>query len=287
MARRRAAIELATKQSGAARRGRQQPSLVSRGPKKSLGQHWLKDPEILAEIAAVAELVADDVVLEIGPGLGTLTSRLLARASAVTAVEFDGDLARKLPGQFPGKNLEVINEDILQFDLNQLPKGYKVVANVPYYITSKIVEKLMTAENKPSLAVLLVQKEVAQRIVAESGEMSILAVSAQLFAQVELDIEVPRQFFTPPPKVDSQVVVLRTRTEPLVASEDQKDFFRVIKAGFSAKRKKLRSSLSGGLGVSKDVAEQLLKKADISPDVRAEDLTIEDWQRLLREWRAQ
>ena len=287
MARRRAAIELATKQSGAARRGRQQPSLVSRGPKKSLGQHWLKDPEILAEIAAVAELVADDVVLEIGPGLGTLTSRLLARASAVTAVEFDGDLARKLPGQFPGKNLEVINEDILQFDLNQLPKGYKVVANVPYYITSKIVEKLMTAENKPILAVLLVQKEVAQRIVAESGEMSILAVSAQLFAQVELDIEVPRQFFTPPPKVDSQVVVLRTRTEPLVASEDQKDFFRVIKAGFSAKRKKLRSSLSGGLGVSKDVAEQLLKKADISPDVRAEDLTIEDWQRLLREWRAQ
>ena len=252
----------------------------ARGPKKELGQHWLRDPEILAEIAEAAELSKDDVVLEIGPGLGTLTSRLLARAQRVVAVEFDGDLVRKLPGQFPGKNLEVINEDILQFDLNQLPKGYKVVANVPYYITSKIVEKLMTAENKPSLAVLLVQKEVAERIAAEPGEMSILAVSSQLFAEAELDIEVPRQFFTPPPKVDSQVVILRTRTEPLVNPEDQKDFFRIVKAGFSAKRKKLRSSLSGGLGVSKDTAEQLLKKADISPDVRAEDLAIDDWQRL-------
>ena len=143
----------------------------------------------------------------------------------------------------------------------------------------------MTAENKPSLAVLLVQKEVAQRIAAEPGEMSILAVSAQLFAEAELDIEVPRQFFTPPPKVDSQVVVLRTRDETLVTTEDQKDFFRVVKAGFSAKRKKLRSSLSGGLAISKDAVEQLLKKAGISPDVRAEDLAIEDWQRLLSEWR--
>ena len=117
--------------------------------------------------------------------------------------------------------------------------------------------------------------------------MSILAVSAQLFAEAELDIEVPLQFFTPPPKVDSQVVVLRTRDEPLVANEDQKDFFRVVKAGFSAKRKKLRSSLSGGLGVSKNTAEQLLKTAGISPDARAEDLAIADWQRLLKEWRAQ
>ncbi len=286
MARRRAAIELAAKRSGTARRGRQQSSLASRGPKKSLGQHWLKDPEILAEIAAAAELAADDVVLEIGPGLGTLTSRLLARASAVTAVELDGDLARKLPGQFPGKNLTVIHEDILQFDLNQLPRGYKVVANVPYYITSKIVEKLMTAEHKPRLAVLLVQKEVAQRIAAEPGEMSILAMSAQIFAEAELDIEVPRQFFTPPPKVDSRVVVLRTRAEPLVAPQDQKDFFRIVKAGFSAKRKKLRSSLSGGLGIDKSATEELLKSAGISPDARAEDLAIDDWQRLLREWRS-
>ncbi len=257
----------------------------SRGPKKSLGQHWLKDPEILADIAEAAELTGDDVVLEIGPGLGTLTSRLLARANSVTAVEFDADLARKLPGQFPGKKLTVVNQDILQFDLNQLPKNYKVVANVPYYITSKIVEKLMTAENKPSIAVLLVQKEVAERIAAEAGNMSVLSVSVQIFAEAELDIEVSRQFFTPSPKVDSQVVVLRTRDNPLIASEDQRDFFRIVKAGFSAKRKKLRSSLSGGLGIDKSVAEELLKNAGISPDARAEDLAIEDWKKLLKEWR--
>lgn len=258
----------------------------SRGPKKSLGQHWLKDPEILADIAEAAELTGDDVVLEIGPGLGTLTSRLLARANSVTAVEFDADLARKLPGQFPGKKLTVVNQDILQFDLNQLPKNYKVVANVPYYIASKIVEKLMTAENKPSIAVLLVQKEVAERIAAEAGNISILSVSVQIFAEAELDIEVPSQFFTPPPKVDSQVVVLRTRNNPLITPEDQRDFFRIVKAGFSAKRKKLRSSLSGGLGIDKSVAEELLKNAGISPDARAEDLAIEDWRRLLKEWRA-
>ena len=257
----------------------------SRGPKKSLGQHWLKDPEILADIAEAAELTGDDVVLEIGPGLGTLTSRLLARANSVTAVEFDADLARKLPGQFPGKKLTVVNQDILQFDLNQLPKNYKVVANVPYYITSKIVEKLMTAENKPSIAVRLVQKEVAERIAAEAGNMSILSVSVQIFAEAELDIEVPRQFFTPPPKVDSQVVVLGTRNNPLITPEDQRDFFRIVKAGFSAKRKKLRSSLSGGLGIDKSVAEELLKNAGISPDARAEDLAIEDWKKLLKEWR--
>ena len=257
----------------------------SRGPKKSLGQHWLKDPEILADIAEAAELTGDDVVLEIGPGLGTLTSRLLARANSVTAVEFDADLARKLPGQFPGKKLTVVNQDILQFDLNQLPKKYKVVANVPYYITSKIVEKLMTAENKPSIAVLLVQKEVAERIATESGNMSVLSVSVQIFAEAELDIEVPRQFFTPPPKVDSQVVALRTRDNPLITPEDQRDFFRIVKAGFSAKRKKLRSSLSGGLGIDKSVAEELLKNAGISPDARAEDLAIEDWKRLLKGWR--
>ena len=257
----------------------------SHGPKKSLGQHWLKDPEILADIAEAAELTCDDVVLEIGPGLGALTSRLLARANSVTAVEFDTDLARKLPGQFPGKKLTVVNQDILQFDLNQLPKNYKVVANVPYYITSKIVEKLMTAENKPSVAVLLVQKEVAERIAAEAGNMSILSVSVQIFAEAELDIEVPRQFFTPPPKVDSQVVVLRTRNNPLITPEDQRDFFRIVKAGFSAKRKKLRSSLSGGLGIDKSAVEELLKNAGISPDARAEDLAIEDWKRLLKKWR--
>lgn len=252
-------------------------------PKKELGQHWLKDRDILAAIADDAELLPDDTVLEIGPGLGTLTSELLRRAGRVVAVEFDPDLARKLPGQFPGKNLTVVHEDILQFDLGALPAGHKVVANVPYYITSKIIETLMTAENKPSLVVILVQKEVAQRVAARAGDMSILAVSAQVFAEAYLGVEVPREYFTPPPKVDSQVVVLRTREHPLVAPEDEKAFFRVVKAGFSAKRKKLRSSIAAGLAISKPAAEELLRHADINPELRAEDLSIDDWLRLAKD----
>lgn len=250
-------------------------------PDKSLGQHWLHDRSVLEHIADCAEVSTSDTVLEIGPGLGTLTSELLRRANNVIAVEFDPNLAKKLPGQFPGKKLTVHNQDILQFDLSALPKGYKVVANVPYYITSKIVQKLMTAENKPLVAVLLVQKEVAERIAAKPGDMSILAISAQVFAEASLGDVVPARLFTPPPKVDSQVVVLKSRETPLVSDANEKAFFRMVKAGFSAKRKKLRSSLSGGLGISKGQAEELLQQASISPDSRAEDLAIEDWLRLI------
>lgn len=252
------------------------------GPKKSLGQHWLRDRLVLEHIAECADISSEDTVLEIGPGLGTLTSELLRRAKKVIAVEFDEELARKLPGQFPGKNLEVINQDILSFDLSALPKGYKVVANVPYYITSKIVQLLMTAQNKPEIAVLLVQKEVAQRLASTPGDMSILAISTQVYAEVTLGDIVPAELFTPPPKVDSQVVVLHTRKTPLLEETDEKAFFRVVKAGFSAKRKKLRSSLSGGLGISKQQAEELLEKAAISADARAEDLAILQWQKLMK-----
>lgn len=247
------------------------------GPKKSLGQHWLKDRDILAGIADIAEIRPTDAVLEIGPGLGTLTSELLRRADKVIAVELDEELASKLPGQFPGTNLQVIQQDILSFDLSILPKDYVVVANVPYYITSKIIQLLLNAENKPRTAVLLVQKEVAQRLAASAGDMSILAISAQLFSEVSLGDVVPAAFFTPPPKVDSQVVVLKLREIPLVPSEDEKSFFRVVKAGFSSKRKKLRSSLSGGLGLTKPEVERLLQQVNIDPDDRAESLTIDQW----------
>ena len=248
--------------------------------KKSLGQHWLRDRDVLSHIADCAELESCDTVLEIGPGLGTLTSELLRRVDQVVAVEFDEDLARKLPGQFPGKKLNVVNEDILKFDLNSLPSGYKVVANVPYYITSKIVQMLMTATNKPCIVVMLVQKEVAQRLAAKPGNMSILAVSAQLFADVELGDIVPSAMFVPPPKVDSQVVIMRARTSPFLSDVNESDFFRVVKAGFSSKRKKLRSSLSGGLKLSKPEVEIILKNAGISPDIRAEALNLDDWTRL-------
>lgn len=244
---------------------------------KSLGQHWLRDRGILAHIADSAEITKADTVLEVGPGLGTLTSELLSRAEKVVAVEFDKDLARKLPGQFPGKNLEVINEDILQFDLRTLPHGYKVVANIPYYITSKIIQMLMTASNKPSTSVLLVQKEVAERVAAKPGDMSILAISAQVYAEASLGEVVGAEFFTPPPKVDSQVVILKTRPEPLVEPSLEKQFFRVVKAGFSAKRKKIRSSMSGGLGISKQASEEILSSVGVSGDARAEDLSIQQW----------
>src|SRR5690606_17485609 len=210
-------------------------------PNTSLGQHWLRDRDVLKAIADEAELTKDDTVLEIGPGLGTLTSELLRQAGQVVAVEFDRELARKLPGQFPGTALTVINEDILKYNLSALPAGYKVVANVPYYITSKIIELLMTANNKPSIAVLLVQKEVAERVSARPGSMSILAISAQVFADVRQGMTVPAELFTPPPKVDSAVVVLKTRPEPLIPDAMEQDFFRVVKAGFSERRKKLRS----------------------------------------------
>ena len=251
--------------------------------KKELGQNWLRDREMLAAIAAEASLTSEDTVLEIGPGIGTLTSEILRHAGSVIAVEFDRDLAAKLPGQFPGKRLTVINEDILSFDLDTLPAGYKVVANVPYYITSKIIEKLMTANNKPSVVVILVQNEVAERIAARPGDMSILAVSAQMFAETRLGIEIPREYFTPPPKVDSQVVVLETRDVPLIPAEDEKAFFRVVKSGFASKRKKLRSSISAGLAISKPAAEELLRHADIDPELRAEDLSIDDWRRLAKD----
>ena len=260
--------------------GKQTAGTNMSGPKKSLGQHWLKDRFVLADIADAAHITQDDTVLEIGPGLGTLTSELLRRAKKVVAVELDGDLARKLPGQFPGTSLEVVNQDILTFNLETLPEDYVVVANVPYYITSKIVQLLTTATNKPRTIVLLIQKEVAVRMAAEAGEMSILAVSSQVYAEVHLGEIVPAEYFTPPPKVDSQVVILEMRPQPLVAVDMEKAFFRVVKAGFSAKRKKLRSSISSGLHISKPEAERLLTEAGVSPENRAQDLSIEDWVRL-------
>ncbi len=260
---------------------------------KSLGQHWLRDREILDTIAFSAEIKDGDFVLEIGPGLGTLTSSLLKFAGKngrVLSIEFDENLAKKLPAQFPGKNLEIINADFLDFDLLKLPKNYKVAANVPYYITSKIVEKLLTSENKPSVAALLVQKEVAERMAAKAGELSILAIASQIYAEVSLDILVPREFFTPPPKVDSQVVVLKSREHNLIkifnsknnCEVSEREFFRIVKAGFAAKRKKIAKSLSANLAISKERTAEILEKCEISPDLRAQDLEIKEWLKIAK-----
>ena len=246
---------------------------------KSLGQHWLTDPAILSDIAEAAGLSKDDTVLEIGPGLGTLTNVLSERAGNVVAVEFDRQLALDLDMKRI-QRVRVVSDDFLRFDLSQLPANYKVVANIPYYITAKIVQKLVTAKNRPSIIVLLVQKEVAERLAADAGDMSVLAVSAQLHAEISLGNIVPAAFFTPPPKVDSQVVVLKTRKQSLISDIDERQFFRVVKAGFSQRRKKLRTAMAGGLNISKFETDDLLKKADIDPGLRAQDLSLDDWQRL-------
>ena len=258
---------------------------------KSLGQHWLRDRFILDGIAEEAEIKNGDFVLEIGPGLGTLTSSLLRYAGdtgEVLSIEFDENLAKKLPSQFPGKNLTVQNADFLDFDLSKLPKKYKVAANVPYYITSKIIEKLLTSNNKPSVAALLVQKEVAERICAKPGDLSILAIASQIYANTELGQIVEREFFTPPPKVDSQVVILKAREQNLIekfnlennCQVSEKEFFRIVKAGFAAKRKKISKSLSANLAISKEKSAEILEACEISPDLRAQDLKINDWLKI-------
>jgi 16S rRNA (adenine1518-N6/adenine1519-N6)-dimethyltransferase len=182
----------------------------------------------------------------------------------------------------PATNLQVLHSDIMHFDLSQLPRGYKVVANVPYYITSAIVRLLTESPTPPVSATLLVQKEVAQRIAAGPGDMSILAVSAQLYAEPHLGPLVTADKFDPPPKVDSQIITLYMRTTPLFTDVAAQDIMRVVKAGFSEKRKTLRNSISGGLHLTKDDAEAILKRASIDPGARAEQLDLAAWHRLAK-----
>lgn len=249
-------------------------------PKKSLGQHWLHDIDSLEAMADIAEVSAGDTVLEIGPGLGTLTRELLARDAKVMAVEFDHDLAVALPARIQHENLQVIEHDILTFDFTQLPARYKVAANIPYYLTSNLLRVMCESPNPFSTAALLIQKEVAERVVAKPGDMSMLSVSVQFYCEAILGVEVPAELFTPPPKVDSQILGLRYRAEPLFPDVDTKQFFRLVKAGFSERRKKLRSSLSGGLHISKPEAEALLNAAGIDPNLRAQALSLEQWHAL-------
>ena len=250
-------------------------------PKKSLGQHWLTDPASLDAMCTAAAVSATDVVLEIGPGLGTLTERLATRAYEVVAVEFDESLAKDLPSRLRADNVRIEQADILRFDLTALPKGYKVVANIPYYLTSHLIRVLSESANPPSVAALLVQKEVAERVAAEPGDMSLLSVTAQFYWQVSLGQLVPAKLFTPPPKVDSQILILHRRTAPLFDNVVPRDFFRVVRAGFSQRRKTLLNSLGAGLQLSRTETEALLQGAAIEPSRRAQSLSLEDWHRLV------
>lgn len=253
--------------------------------KKSLGQNWLKDRSILNEIAELAygddpeDLDAsstDTICLEIGPGLGTLTSSLLKVFPAVVAVEFDEKLANNLPKSFPGKNLTVEHADFLKFDLENYPvlKGkYVVAGNIPYYITSPIIQKLLETSNKPERIVLLIQKEVAERITAKKGDHTVLSLFVQNNTSVTLGLVVGRELFTPAPKVDSQVIIL----EPLAHPQIDPATFTLIKRGFSAPRKKLIKNLGQ---VSKEELLSIFDKIGISKDARPADLELGDWEKL-------
>lgn len=253
-------------------------------PKKSLGQHWLQDPDALQAMCDAAEVSDTDTVLEIGPGLGTLTELLTKRAKEVVAVEFDEALAQALPGRVTDGNLSTVQQDILKFDLTTLPPGYKVVANIPYYLTSNLIRTLSESMSQPATAVLLVQKEVAQRVAAGPGAMSLLSVSAQFYWDVTLGREVAAELFTPPPKVDSQILVLKNRPQPLFSGVDIQVFFQLVKAGFSARRKTLHNSLSGGLRLDKKVVDGMLEEAHIAPSLRPQALSLQQWHHLYKSY---
>ena len=253
-------------------------------PKKQLGQHWLNDESSLLAMAEAVLVDINDDVLEIGPGLGSLTQMLIDKGAKVTAVELDENLSSSLKNRIKGAggNLEIISQDILKFDFNQLPSGYKIVANIPYYLSSHLLRIICEANNPPVQAALLVQKEVAKRVCAQQGSMSILSVSTQLYFEPSLGTMVPAQLFTPPPKVDSQILILKRRKNPLFGDQNPKLLLKLVKAGFSERRKKLRSSLSGGLHISKAQADDLLIKAEIDGDLRAQNLAISDWLKLAK-----
>lgn len=248
--------------------------------KKSLGQHWLNDEDSLDAMLDAAEVSAEDTVLEVGPGPGTLTSKLVKQAKQVIAVEFDSDLARDLPKRVPAQNLQIIQQDILKFDLTKLPPGYKVAANIPYYITSNLLRIMCGSANPFSVASLLMQKEVAERVCAKPGNMSMLSVSVQFYCQASLGKLVPAELFIPPPKVDSQILKLVYHKQPLFADVEAKKFFRIAKAGFSQRRKTILNSLSAGLHLSREQTSTVLEEAGISPTTRAQNLTLEDWYSL-------
>jgi 16S rRNA (adenine1518-N6/adenine1519-N6)-dimethyltransferase len=240
---------------------------------KSLGQHWLKDRAILNEIArlAVPEDTSPKTCLEIGPGLGTLTSSLLRCFEKVLAIEYDERLATNLPKSFPGKNLEVVHADFLKYDLSQLTEPYVVAGNIPYYITSPIIFKLLGAKPSPQRIVLLIQKEVADRIVAQPGDHTYLSLAVQNYATADLAFYVSREYFTPPPKVDSAVLVLTPKT-PVVSSET----LAFIKHSFASPRKKLAKNLP----YEKDVILARFAQLGISPDARPSDLDLATWEKL-------
>ena len=268
-------------------------------PKKGLGQNFLVDPAHRARIVAAAELTRDDTVLEIGPGPGVLTELIAEQAGRVIAVELDDRLIPLLRNRFASQpHVSIVHADILKVDVGALMTkdegrrtdigassvfgrssfvGYKVIANLPYYLTSAVIRQLLESTPPPERLVLTVQREVAERMVAAPPEMSLLALGVQFYCTGQIVEKIPAGAFYPVPKVDSAVVRLDRRPEPAVPGVTSEAFFRVAKAGFSQPRKQLRNSLAAGLRLAPAAAEAWLTAAGIDPQRRAETLTLAEW----------
>ncbi len=265
-------------------------------PKHSLGQNFLTDQGALDAISAAAEINSRDEVLEIGPGLGNLTERLADKAGFVLAVEKDKRFFPILKDRLKEKlqphartpkisaNVRLEFADIMSFNFQKILKsGYKVVANIPYYITGQIIEMLLTARNKPSKIILLVQKEVAERLVAKAGQGSVLSISAQLYSRPQMIAVIPKESFFPVPKVDSAIVRMDVLQKPAIEVEEKK-FFSLVKAAFSGKRKQIHNTLKKNLKLSAVEVDKILEQAGVSAKARPQELALEDWEKLYRAW---
>lgn len=256
---------------------------------KNLGQNFLIDEKVLGAIVKSADIGKGDIVLEIGPGLGVLTKEISKKCGKVIAIEKDRKLAEFLEElknkKLLGDNVEIINGDILKLNIEEIIKkhgasgDYKLVSNIPYYITSPVIKLFLENKIQPKLIILLIQKEVAERICATAGKMSILALSVQIYGQPEIVDFVSRVSFYPQPEVNSAILKIKNIKKNF-SDDCYKKVFKMIKIGFSSKRKKLVNNFSAGLDVEKNQAGEMLKKAGINPNLRAQELNLEDWERL-------
>jgi 16S rRNA (adenine1518-N6/adenine1519-N6)-dimethyltransferase len=247
------------------------------------------DPAALERVVLAAELNPGDTVLEIGAGVGTLTARLAREVRRVVAVELDERLIAPLREVLTGRsNVEVIQADALRWDIEAHMRGepFRVVANIPYQITSHLLRRLLEMPDAPDRVVLTLQAEVVDRIVAGAGEMSLLALSVQLYGAARRMAAIPAGAFFPVPQVDSAIVRIDRHPTPLVAPELIAVFFSLARAGFHQRRKQLRNSLASGLGLPAGEVSRMLERAAIRPDRRAQELALEDWERLARVVRA-
>lgn len=252
-------------------------------PNKKLGQNFLVDERYLQKVVDAADISPQNDVLEIGPGLGSLTRLLALSSRRVVAVELDDRLLAPLSEVLaPYKNVEIVQGDILEISPGALMRSpdYVVVANIPYYITSAVIRHLLESRFRPSTITLTVQEEVAERITALPGDLSLLALSVQVYGHPEIVARIPAGAFHPQPQVDSAVVKVKLYPEPRIPPERLDTFFRLAKAGFGQKRKNLRNALSGGTHWDKDRAVQALEAAGLDPRSRAQALTMEDWMNL-------